>query len=64
MIGDFNNVMDQKGKNGGDAYPRLLVEGLNKALLDAWLIDMELIGHQYTWERGRGTLNWMEVRLD
>lgn len=25
---------------------------------------MELISHQFTWERGRGKSNWMEVRLD
>lgn len=28
------------------------------------LIDLELFGHQYTWERGRGTEIWTEVRLD
>lgn len=25
---------------------------------------MELQGHQYTWERGTGTFDWIEVRLD
>lgn len=25
---------------------------------------MNLVGHQYTWERGRGTEDWTEVRLD
>ncbi|XP_074328373.1 uncharacterized protein LOC141666281 [Apium graveolens] len=25
---------------------------------------MELIGHQFTWERGRGKPEWMEVHLD
>lgn len=25
---------------------------------------MELIGHQFTWERSRGKPGWMEVRLD
>lgn len=25
---------------------------------------MELVGHQYTWERGKGTEEWMEIRLD
>lgn len=25
---------------------------------------MDLVGHQFTWERGRGTEDWMKVRLD
>ncbi|KAK1365325.1 hypothetical protein POM88_040886 [Heracleum sosnowskyi] len=25
---------------------------------------MTLVGHKYTWERGRGTTDWTEVRLD
>lgn len=28
------------------------------------LVDLELVGHQYTWERGRGTEAWTEIRLD
>lgn len=64
MIGDFNNVVAQKDKKGGDPYPRWLVEGFNEALTDAGLIDMEIIGHQFTWEKSRGKPDWMEVRLD
>lgn len=25
---------------------------------------MEMVGHQFTWERGRGTEDFMEIRLD
>lgn len=25
---------------------------------------MALVGHQFTWEKGRDTEDWMEVRLD
>lgn len=28
------------------------------------LNDMELVGHQFTWERDRGTEEWMGIRLD
>lgn len=34
------------------------------AVLDCDLTDLELIGHQYTWEKSRGTVNWIEIRLD
>ncbi|KAK1375648.1 hypothetical protein POM88_031841 [Heracleum sosnowskyi] len=32
-------------------------------LTDAGLHDMELTGHQYTWEKGRNTDAWIEIRL-
>lgn len=37
---------------------------LHDALHDTGLIDMDLVGHQFTWERGRGTPDFTEVRLD
>lgn len=64
VIGDMNNVVSQRDKKCGSPYPNLLVEGFNEVLVDTSLIDIELVGHQFTWERGRGTEEWMEVRLD
>ncbi|KAK1401084.1 Endonuclease/exonuclease/phosphatase family protein [Heracleum sosnowskyi] len=63
-IGDMNNTCSHNDKKGGNPYPNSLIEGFNEALIDAGLMDMNLTGHQFTWERGRGTENWMEVRLD
>lgn len=40
------------------------MEGFNDALADTRLFDMELVGHQYTCERGRDTEAWTEVRLN
>lgn len=28
------------------------------------LCDLDIIGHQFTWERGRNTSHWTEVRMD
>ncbi|XP_074356478.1 uncharacterized protein LOC141696197 [Apium graveolens] len=64
VIGDINNVVEVGDKVGGSQYPTWLIDGFNEALQDSGLIDMELIGHQFTWERGRDTEDWMEVRLD
>ncbi|KAK1378358.1 Endo/exonuclease/phosphatase domain-containing protein [Heracleum sosnowskyi] len=64
VIGDVNNVVDARDKVGGSQYPSLLIDGFNEALQDAGLIDMELVGHQFTWERGKGTTDWMEVCSD
>ena len=31
---------------------------------DCALSELELLGHQFTWERGRGTTAWVQERLD
>ncbi|KAL8100581.1 hypothetical protein AgCh_032729 [Apium graveolens] len=49
---------------GGNPYPNTLIEGFNKAVSDCNLVDLDLIGHQFTWEKSRGTARWIEVRLD
>lgn len=48
MSGDLNNVVSKRDKNGGAPYPSRLIEGFNKTVEDTGLIDMELIGYQYT----------------
>lgn len=64
VIGDLNNVISQEDKHGGAPYHRWLIKGFNEAFSDTGLFDMNIVGHQYTWERGRGTENQTEIRLD
>uniref|UniRef100_A0A803PKP8 Reverse transcriptase domain-containing protein n=1 Tax=Cannabis sativa TaxID=3483 RepID=A0A803PKP8_CANSA len=64
LIGDFNNVMDQSEKKGGNCYPNWLVEGFRATVGDCALQDLRLYGHPFTWEKGRSTPNWIEARLD
>lgn len=64
VIGDMNNLISQVDKRGGALYPNWLIEGFNEVIVDTNLIDMELVGYQYTWERGKGTADWIEERLD
>lgn len=64
VIGDLNNVVSLNDKIGRAPYPNWLIEGFNEAIQDAGLRGMDLVGHQYTWEKGRDTPDWMEVRLD
>lgn len=64
VIGDLNNIVAQEDKKGGAPYPNWLIEGFNQVLMDTGLKDLDLVGHQYTWERGRGTMEWTEVRID
>lgn len=60
----MNNVVSQDDKHGGESYPNWLVKGFKKVLNDIELVDMELIGHQFTCERRRGKPDWIEVHLD
>lgn len=60
----MNNVSKQEDKKGGRPYPTWLVNGFQDVLAECDLYDIELIGYSYTWERGRGTDNWVEVKLD
>uniref|UniRef100_A0A803QNA4 Uncharacterized protein n=1 Tax=Cannabis sativa TaxID=3483 RepID=A0A803QNA4_CANSA len=64
VIGDINNVLAHDDKKGGTPYPSWLIEGFNQALTDCGLCDLNLSGYPYTWEKGRGSSNWIEVRLD
>lgn len=60
----MNNVLSQRDKQGGRPYPQRLLQGFQEVLNDCELMDMELCGYQYTWERGFGTNKHIEVRLD
>lgn len=63
-IGDMNNIVSQSEKKGGAPYPQWLLDGFNEVLQEINLADVELIGHQFTWERCRGKAAWLEERLD
>lgn len=60
----MNNVLSQNDKKGGRPYPQWLLQGFQEVLSDCNLIDMNLEGYQFTLERGFGTDNCIEVRLD
>uniref|UniRef100_A0A803NV32 Endonuclease/exonuclease/phosphatase domain-containing protein n=1 Tax=Cannabis sativa TaxID=3483 RepID=A0A803NV32_CANSA len=64
VMGDMNNLLHLTEQRGGHLYPRNLMEGFAQALLDSNLTDMEMLGYQFTWERGRGSPSWIESKLD
>ncbi|XP_074346885.1 uncharacterized protein LOC141685694 [Apium graveolens] len=64
LIRDMNNTLTQKDKKGGRPYPDRLLSGFQDTLTDCNLADLNMQGHQFTWERGAGTHNHIEVRLD
>lgn len=60
----MNNVLSQEDKRGGRPYPQWLISGFQAVIDDCSLHDMDLEGYPYTWERGHGSEDWIEVRLD
>ncbi|KAM6549548.1 hypothetical protein CsatB_021224 [Cannabis sativa] len=64
ILGDLNNIAHHEEKKGGRRYPQQLIDGFCEAMEDCGLEDMDLVGHPFTWEKGRGTDNWIESRLD
>ncbi|XP_019173194.1 PREDICTED: uncharacterized protein LOC109168597 [Ipomoea nil] len=51
-------------KRGGNPHPNGLLRGFGEAIEDCGLSQMPLDGYQFNWERGQGTMNWIEERLD
>lgn len=64
VIGDFNDLLYQHEKSGGNPHPDGLLRGFGETLEECGLFQLPLRGYQFTWERGRGTTAWMEERLD
>uniref|UniRef100_A0A803NUC4 DUF4283 domain-containing protein n=1 Tax=Cannabis sativa TaxID=3483 RepID=A0A803NUC4_CANSA len=53
LEGDMNNVTCQSDKRGGRPYRNWLIEGFQSVLTSCGLIDMEMEGYKFTWERGK-----------
>ncbi|XP_031096875.1 uncharacterized protein LOC116001121 [Ipomoea triloba] len=63
VIGDFNDLLFQSEKRGGIPHPDNLLRGFGEAVEDCGLAQLPMRGYQFTWERGKGTTDWMEERL-
>ncbi|XP_074365598.1 uncharacterized protein LOC141706695 [Apium graveolens] len=64
LVGDMNNIVKHEDKRGGHPYRMWMIHGFQEVLDECELNDLELIEYPYTWERGHGTANWAEIKLD
>ncbi|KAJ9153470.1 hypothetical protein P3X46_026905 [Hevea brasiliensis] len=62
-IGDFNYLLYVSDKRGGAEHPMSLLDGFRDTIDRSTLIDIPLCGHQFTWERSRGSDRWIQERL-
>lgn len=64
IIGDFNDLLYDSDKEGSHPHPQSLKDGFKEALDASLLSEIELQGGLFTWEKSRGTTNWVRERLD
>ncbi|KAL8116071.1 hypothetical protein AgCh_022528 [Apium graveolens] len=64
VIGDFNDMMYEDEKRGGNKQPFYLLTGFTETLETCQLKDLGFVGEKFTWERSRGSNFWIQERLD
>lgn len=64
VMGDFNDILHEKEKRGRLPHPSWLIRGFKETVETCGLRDFPFDGHQFTWEKSRGTPNWVEEKLD
>lgn len=64
VVGDFNGMLRVHEKKGRLPHSTWCLNDFRDALFDCEISDLGMEGHQFTWEKGLGTANWVEERLD
>lgn len=64
IFGDFNDLLYASDKSGKHSHPQSLFEGFRSAIEDSSLLELDLKGGKYTWEKRKGSTNWVRERLD
>ena len=64
IMGDFNDLLYASDKKGINLHPQYLLDGFRNTVEDCHLLELDLSGGRFTWERGRGTEAWVRERLD
>ncbi|XP_074328042.1 uncharacterized protein LOC141665954 [Apium graveolens] len=64
VIGDFNDMIYEDEKRGGNKQPFYLLTGFTETLETCQLKDLGFVGEKFTWERSRGSNFWIQERLD
>ena len=57
-------MLSLEDKKGQIPHPDWLISGFKEVIDDCNLHEIPLHGYPYTWERGRGSSNWVQERLD
>ncbi|XP_019167308.1 PREDICTED: uncharacterized protein LOC109163041 [Ipomoea nil] len=64
VIGDFNDLLYQYEKRGGNPHPNSLLRGFGETMDQCGLAQLPMSGNQFTWQTGKGTPGWIQEKLD
>lgn len=53
VLGDFNEILSNDEKEGGNQRPLRYIQAFQQALNDCSLDDLGYVGDKFTWQRGR-----------
>lgn len=54
VFGDFNDLLYASDKKGEHPHPQALMDGFRKAVEESNLVELDLQGGEFTWEKGKG----------
>ncbi|XP_074356080.1 uncharacterized protein LOC141695759 [Apium graveolens] len=57
-LGDFNDMISIADKKGNNSHPQALLDGFKQTIDVCGLIELDLMGGNFTWEKSRGTRDW------
>jgi hypothetical protein len=63
-LGDFNEILKQSEKWGGNERNRSLMESFQSTLNDCRLLDLGYRRQKFTWNNGRDGVDFIKERLD
>ncbi|KAL8520194.1 hypothetical protein ACS0TY_010929 [Phlomoides rotata] len=64
-IGDYlNDLLWARDKEGRVEHPSYLFCSFRDVVNDCGLLDLNLVGHPFTWSRGRGSRDFVQQHLD
>lgn len=64
IFGDFNDMLYASYKKGEHPHPQSLLNGFRGTIDDCNLMELDLKGGDFTWEKCKGKPNWVRERLD
>ncbi|KAL4370540.1 hypothetical protein AHAS_Ahas06G0076000 [Arachis hypogaea] len=64
VFGDFNQIMGQEEKQGGNPVTYSQVQGFRDAVQINELLDLGFVGHSFTWTNGQSGEDNIQERLD
>lgn len=64
VFGDFNDMLFASDKQGTHPHPQSLLNGFRLAIEDCGFSELSLNGGAFTWEKSKGSSNWVREKLD